>query len=54
MALKYIYAGYSKCGTKTVAELFKKLGFRVHDFKESLVKCRLFDNALLKKVPNAN
>ena len=47
MALKYIYAGYSKCGTKTVAELFKKLGFRVHDFKESLlVTAPLWDRFL--------
>merc|ERR1712226_448379 len=37
MGLKYIYAGYSKCGTKTIAEVFRILGFVVHDFEETVV-----------------
>lgn len=41
MGLKYIYVGYSKCGTKTIAELFKSLNFKVHDFKDSLLDTAL-------------
>ena len=37
MGLKYIYAGYSKCGTKTMAEVFRILGFVVHDFEETIL-----------------
>ena len=37
MGLKYIYAGYSKCGTKTMAEVFRTLDFVVHDFEETVV-----------------
>ena len=32
--MKYIYAGYSKCGTKTMAKAFKDLGFVVYDYEE--------------------
>ena len=32
--VKFIYAGYSKCGTKTIAHVFKKLGYRVYDQEE--------------------
>merc|ERR1712226_719924 len=39
MGLKYIYAGFSKCGTKTMAEVFKTLGFVVYDFQEFLLYC---------------
>ena len=27
--VKYIYAGYSKCGTKTIAAVFRQLGYTV-------------------------
>ena len=37
MGLKYIYAGYSKCATKTMAEAFRVLGFIVHDFEETIL-----------------
>ena len=37
MGLKYIYAGYSKCGTKTMAEVFRTLDFVVHDYEETVV-----------------
>ena len=37
MGLKYIYAGYSKCGTKTMAKVFKTLGFKVFDYEENCV-----------------
>merc|ERR1712110_154714 len=36
MDLKFIYAGYSKCGTKTMAKAFRILGYRVFDFEETL------------------
>lgn len=37
MGLKYLYVGYSKTGTKSIASLFRSLGYRVHDFEESLL-----------------
>jgi len=37
MGLKYIYTGYHKCGTKTVARAFQILGFKVYDFEENLI-----------------
>jgi len=37
--MKYIYAGYSKCGTKTMAEVFRILGFKVLDSEETLMDC---------------
>ena len=33
--VKYIYASYSKCGTKTMAKAFRTLGFTVCDFYEN-------------------
>lgn len=41
MGLKYIYAGYSKCGTKTIAAAFRKLGFNVVDYEETMLDYRL-------------
>lgn len=35
--MKYVYAGYSKTGTKSVARAFKQLGFRVVDFEETML-----------------
>jgi len=35
--MKYIYAGYSKSGTKSVALAFKKLGYKVCDFEETML-----------------
>ena len=35
--VKYIYAGFPKCGTKTMARVFTNLGLRVHDFEDSLL-----------------
>ena len=35
MGLKYIYAGFSKTGTKTIAEVFRTLNFVVHDYEET-------------------
>ena len=37
MPLQYIYTGYSKCGTKTMAEVFRVLGFKVCDFEETML-----------------
>lgn len=37
--VKYIYAGYSKCGTKTIATAFRKLGFKVCDYEEFAIYC---------------
>ena len=37
MGLKYIYAGFSKCGTKTMAKVFRTLGFKVYDFEETIL-----------------
>ena len=37
MGLKYIYTGYHKCGTKTIAQAFRILGFKVYDFEENVV-----------------
>jgi len=34
---KYIYAGPSKCGTKSVSKAFQILGYRTCDFKETFV-----------------
>ena len=34
MGLKYIYAGYPKCGTKSFAAAFRLLGFKVYDINE--------------------
>ena len=39
MPLQYIYAGYSKCGTKTLAEVFRTLNFKVCDFEETVLDC---------------
>ena len=39
MGLKYIYAGYSKCGTKTMAKAFRELGYKVYDFEETFGYC---------------
>lgn len=39
MPPKYVYAGYSKCGTKSIAEAFRILGYTVHDWEESVVDC---------------
>jgi len=39
MPLQYIYVGFSKCGTKTFAEVFRTLGFKVCDFEESMLDC---------------
>merc|ERR1712127_521174 len=36
---QYIYVGFSKCGTKTFAEVFRTLGFKVCDFEESMLDC---------------
>lgn len=33
--MKIIFAGFSKCGTKTMAEALRILGFTVYDFIES-------------------
>ena len=38
MGIKYIYAGYSKCGTKTIAAAFRILGYKVHDYEESITE----------------
>ena len=35
--VKIIYAGYSKCGTKTFAKAFRTMGLTVHDFEEYIV-----------------
>ena len=35
--MKYIYAGYCKTGTKTMASVFKTLGYNVYDIEESLL-----------------
>lgn len=37
--LKFIYCGYSKCGTKTIAEAFRLLDLTVYDFEESILYC---------------
>merc|ERR1712071_274829 len=34
--VKFIYAGYSKTGTKTIAAAFRILGYKVHDYEESV------------------
>jgi len=39
MPPKYVYAGYSKCGTKSIAEAFRILGYKVHDYQEAVVDC---------------
>jgi len=36
--VKYIYAGYSKCGTKTIAQAFRILGYKVHDYEEGITE----------------
>ena len=33
--MKVIFAGYSKCGTKTMAEALRILGYNVYDFMEN-------------------
>jgi len=32
--LKYLYAGFSKCGTKSITAAFRRLGYKVYDFNE--------------------
>ena len=32
--MKVIYCGFSKCGTTSMAEAFRKLGLNCHDFLE--------------------
>jgi len=43
MGLKYIYAGFSKCGTKTICAAFQTLGFRVCDYADWLLDTDIFD-----------
>ena len=33
--MKVIYAGYSKCGTKTMRAALTELGYEVYDFMEN-------------------
>ena len=33
--MKVIYAGFSKCGTKTMAQALRDLGYNVYDFMEN-------------------
>merc|ERR1739848_688828 len=35
--MKYLYVGYSKTGTKTMASVFKLLGFDVYDLEETML-----------------
>lgn len=35
--LQYIYIGFNKCGTKSIAAAFKLLGFKVYDYEENIV-----------------
>lgn len=35
--MKYVYAGYCKTGTKSIGKAFKKLGYKVYDFEESMM-----------------
>jgi len=35
--MKYIYAGYSKSGTKTLATMFRALNYEVYDLEETLI-----------------
>ena len=35
--MKYLYVGYSKTGTKTIASVFKILGFDVYDLEETML-----------------
>ena len=37
MTLKYLYAGYAKCGTKTIATACRRLGLKVLDLEEMLL-----------------
>ena len=37
--VKYIYAGFSKCGTKTMAAAFRNMGYSVYDFDEMMEFC---------------
>ena len=54
MGLKYCYAGYSRCGTKTIASAFKILGYKVYDYEETMLYAlddllKLKDNQLEKE-----
>ena len=40
--VKFIYAGYAKCGTKTMAAAFRELGFNNYDFEETIQRVRKF------------
>lgn len=35
--MKFIYAGYCKTGTKSIGLAFKKLGYKVYDFEETMM-----------------
>lgn len=35
--MKYLFVGYSKTGTKTIASAFKLLGFEVYDLEETML-----------------
>lgn len=36
--MKVIYAGFSKCGTKSMAKALRELGYNVHDFMDHYEK----------------
>ena len=35
--MKYIYASYAKCGTKSYCQAFRQLGYKVFDWNESML-----------------
>ena len=35
--MKYIYASYAKCGTKSYCRAFRQLGYKVYDWNETCV-----------------
>jgi len=37
--MKVVFAGYSKCGTKSMAAAFRELGLKVYDFMEQYEEC---------------
>ena len=50
--VKFIYASFSKCGTKTIAAVFRELGYKVHDYEESVIYTSKTWNAIFEHSNN--
>lgn len=54
--VKFIYVGYGKTRTKTISEVFRRLGQKVYDFQEHelYLSARLVKNHVWKIISSGN